>query len=378
MPDGARVAGAPARGLGLRARYLALLASPAFQRWAMRFPLTRPVARRRARALFDLTAGFVYSQILAACVQLDLFEALRGGPRSIASLALTLNLPPEEAERLLRAAAALKLTAVTRRGEYRLGELGAALLGNPGVAGLIGHHALLYGDLADPVALLRHRPSGALAGYWPYAAGGDRGAIGAAQVAAYSALMAASNGMIADQVLLAYDIRKHRHLMDVGGGEGAFLCSAAAYAPGLTLTVFDLPAVAARAGERLAAAGLAARACAIGGDFFAESLPRGADLITLLRVIHDHDDDAAMTLLRQARAALTPGGTLLLAEPMAETSGAEPAGDAYFGFYLLAMGSGRPRSCHQLCAMLRNAGFQRPRALRTNAPMLAGVIMADA
>ena len=43
-----------------------LLASPAFQSWASAFPLTRPIARRRAKAAFDLTAGFVYSQVLLA------------------------------------------------------------------------------------------------------------------------------------------------------------------------------------------------------------------------------------------------------------------------------------------------------------------------
>ena len=53
-------------------------------------------------------------------------------------------------------------------------------------------------------------------------------------------------------------------------------------------------------------------------------------------------------------AALPPGGTLLLAEPMAGTPGAEPVGDAYFGFYLLAMGSGRPA----------HAGRARPPAAR--------------
>ena len=36
-----------------------------------------------------------------------------------------------------------------------LGPLGAAMVGNPGVAAMVEHHALLYADLADPVALLR-------------------------------------------------------------------------------------------------------------------------------------------------------------------------------------------------------------------------------
>ena len=371
MPDGAHMP-PPRRKPSLRDRYMALLADPAFQRWAMHFPLTRFVARRRARALFDLTAGFVYAQILAACVRLDLFEALRDGPRGIGDLSAILNLPHDATERLLRAATALDLTAA-RGDRYALGHLGAALLGNPGVAGLIAHHGLLYQDLADPVALLRRRRPGALSAYWPYATGAH---AGPEQVAAYSALMAASNGMIADQVMQAYDITRHRHLLDIGGGEGAFLQQAAARAPALELTLFDLPAVAARADLRFTQAGLHGRARAVGGDFFHDDLPAGADLITLLRVVHDHDDEAATALLRQVRRALPPGGTLLLAEPMAETAGAARAGDAYFGFYLLAMGSGRPRSAATLCAMLTGAGFHHPRRLNTHAPMLTGLIAA--
>jgi demethylspheroidene O-methyltransferase len=180
--------------------------------------------------------------------------------------------------------------------------------------------------------------------------------------------------MIADQVLAAYDVTRHTQLLDVGGGEGAFLIAAAARAPRLRLSLFDLPAVAARAELRLAAAGLSDRAVAFGGDFFRDPLPAGADLMTALRVIHDHDDAAASALLRRMHDALAPGGTLLLAEPMAEAAGA--AGDAYFGFYLLAMGSGRPRPAAQLMSMLVDAGFGRSRLARTAAPMLTGLIVA--
>ena len=51
-----------------------------------------------------------------------------------------------------------------------------------------------------------------------------------------------------------------------------------------------------------------------------------------------------MTLLRAIRRALPADGTLLIAEPISGVRGAEPIGDAYFAFYLLAMGSGRPRT----------------------------------
>jgi demethylspheroidene O-methyltransferase len=57
-----------------------LLQSPRFRRRAAAFPLTRPIARHHARSLFDLVAGFVYSQVLLACVQLRLFDVLSTGP----------------------------------------------------------------------------------------------------------------------------------------------------------------------------------------------------------------------------------------------------------------------------------------------------------
>ena len=42
---------------------------------------------------------------------------------------------------------------------------------------------------------------------------------------------------------------------------------------------------------------------------------------------------------------------------MSGTPGAEPITEAYFGFYLLAMGTGRPRTAEELAALLRQAGF---------------------
>jgi len=353
-----------------------LLASPRFQRWAASFLPTRFIARRRARELFDLCAGFVYSQVLAACVQLRLFELLAEGPATVTAIAPRIGLPVDATGRLLEAAAALRLLE-QRDGGYGLGVLGAALLGNPGVAAMIKHHRLLYRDLADPVALLREGGATELSRYWAYARNASPGEADAAQVADYTALMAASQPLVAGEILDAYPLRRHRCLLDLGGGDGSFAVAAAMRAPRLRLILFDLPAVAERARSRFAAAGIADRATAVGGDFGADALPRGADIVSLVRVVHDHDDAAALRLLRAARAALPAGGSLLLAEPMAQAAGAEPTA-AYFHFYLCAMGQGRPRSAAQLEALLRAAGFGRVRQLRTRTPLLAGAIAATA
>jgi demethylspheroidene O-methyltransferase len=370
---------------GLLARLLAWrdarLVDPRFRRWAASFPLTRPIARRRARALFDLVAGFTYSQVLLACVRLRLFEGLVDGPAPLSRLAPRLGLTPEAASRLLDAAVALRLLERRAGGvgdpRYGLGPLGAPMVDNPALAAMVEHHALLYADLADPVALLRSLPGRtALSRYWPYADGRSARMLDDGQVGDYSALMAASQPLVAEEILDAYDIGRHRCLLDVGGGEGVFASTVAGRWPKLRLMVFDLPAVAARANARFAASGIEGRAKAIGGDFSTDDLPEGADLISLVRVVHDHDDDTVLRLLRAARRALTPDGALLIAEPMAETRGARAMGDAYFGLYLWAMGSGRPRSAEALGALLISAGFTAPRLLRNRMPLQTRILVA--
>ncbi|KAA5605539.1 methyltransferase domain-containing protein [Roseospira marina] len=350
---------------------------PWFPRRVGRLPVIRILARRTARQLFDLCAGFVYSQVLLAAVRLRLCETLADGPLATAPLAERLGLTEDATRRLLDATDALGLTMPRSRGRHGLDELGMALLGSPAVASLIEHHALLYADLRDPVALLKGEAGETeMARYWAYACAATPAEADDAQVAGYSALMAATQGLIADEILTAYPPKGAARWLDVGGGEGAFATAVARRARRARVTVFDLPAVAARARVRLAAEGLADRVTAVGGDFCRDPLPEGADVISLVRVLHDHDDDVVRALLRAARRAIAPNGRLVVAEPMAGTRGAEPIGGAYFGFYLLAMGSGRARTVERLTALLEEAGFGAIETPRTHQPLLTRLMVA--
>jgi demethylspheroidene O-methyltransferase len=140
--------------------------------------------------------------------------------------------------------------------------------------------------------------------------------------------------------------------------------------------LFDLPGVVPVATEAFASAGLAARASVHGGDFTRDELPPGADIASLIRVLYDHPDERALAILRAVHAALPAGGTLLVAEPMAGAAGARRMGDAYFGFYLLAMQGGRSRTAGQLGALLAEAGFEQVRALATPIPLQVSVLLA--
>ncbi|GLK78270.1 methyltransferase [Methylopila turkensis] len=359
---------------GFRARKLA---DRNFRRRAAAFPLTRPIARRNANALFDLTAGFVYSQILKAVVDLDLLGKLIDGPKTAGDLSGALGLKPKAAEQLLNAAAALDLVEARRDGAFEIGSLGSALQSEPGVRAMIAHHDMLYADLADPVALLQGEVGGTrLSRFWPYAAG-DGGAVGDEEVAPYSALMHESQSFVADDVLDVVSFGDRNSLLDLGGGEGAFAEAAATRWPHLRIGLIDLAPVAARARARLAAAGFPdSRIDPRGGDFLAGVDGAKADVVSLIRVLHDHDDETAVKILRVARDALTPSGEVLIAEPLAGMRGARRVGHAYFAFYLMAMGSGQPRTSDEISELLAAAGFGRVNTRLTRGALPIGVITA--
>ncbi len=364
--------------VGYVARRNALFASPRFQYWAARLPLIRWIAKSRARGAFDMLAGFAYAQTLRAYVESGIFEVLGEGPVTTAQVAERLDLSVEAAACLLRAGRALMLSEEARSDGWMLGEQGAVIAANPGVQAMVRHHRLLYADLADPMALLRQdrREPTHLSRFWTYAGAlhgaGERGR----DTAEYSQLMAASQHFVADEVLASVSFRDVRRLLDVGGGHGAFLGAIGSAFPHLALGLFDLPEVAAKGTELLGEKLGASRITAHGGNFFADPIPTGFDMVSLVRILHDHDDAPAQALLANIHKSLAPGARLLIAEPMARVPGAEAMGEAFFGLYLWAMGSGRARSPNEIIAMLHAAGFSRARFVATAQPVNTSIIIA--
>ncbi len=373
----------PVQPATLRERWLlrrnAILADPRFQRWSMRLPLLRGTAQHHANEMFRVITGFVYTKTLTAVVDAGVVARLAAAPASTADLAAGAGLELPAMQRLLSAAASIDLVEALPGDRWTLGQRGAALSSNVGALAMIEHHKLFYADLADPLAMLRTgRGGGALAQFWSYAEAAGRGERASAAdsgTEAYSTLMAASQPMVAEQVLDAYDFGRHRRLLDIGGGHGAFVAQVAARHPGLALSLFDLPPVADMARQVLAGRGLG-HVSVHGGSFRDDPIPPGADLVSLVRILHDHDDSVVAALLAAVHAALPTGGALLIAEPMAGTPGAQAMGDAYFGLYLWAMGSGRPRTAETYRAMLRTAGFSRVREVRVGLPMVTRLLVA--
>jgi len=85
------------------------VASAEFQRWAAKSRLTRPFVRQDSAKIYDLVAGFVYSQTLLACTELGVLSTLQSGPKTARALGARHGLPEERMATLCQAASAIGL-----------------------------------------------------------------------------------------------------------------------------------------------------------------------------------------------------------------------------------------------------------------------------
>ena len=365
----------PKRRIGWRTRLNRIAAKPGFQRWAARFPLTRGIARREGQELFEIVQGFVKSQLLYALIELRIPHRLMDGPLTAGELAQGTGVPVPRMTQLAQAGAAMGLLTRQRSGAYGISRTGAAMLGVPGLEAMIRHHDVLYRDMADPVALLRGEVQTELADFWPYVFGAQ-GAVDPVVTETYSDLMAQSQGLVADDTLRMVSLGGVSHLLDIGGGFGTFVQAAARGYPRLQLTLFDLPVVTQTATERLQTGGAFDRITVMGGSFRDDPLPRGADAVSLIRVLYDHQDDTVRPLLRKVWDVLPAGGRLIISEPMSGGAAPESAGDIYFAFYCMAMRTGTVRSQTRIAELCQDAGFTDVKTPGSHRPFVTSVVTA--
>ncbi|PIT73702.1 hypothetical protein B9Z42_10845 [Limnohabitans sp. B9-3] len=357
-----------------------IYASPSLYKWSLSNPVTRWITKRRTQQIFDLMSGFVYSQVLLGCVRLDLFRMLQLRPLDLQQISLKTKLPEEALQRLLLSAVSVGLLEYRSRQRFGLGALGVPMAIHPGIGAMVEHNHLLYQDMQDPLAFLNNAWRGGMAEYWPYAHDAQAAErVAQDKFSRYSDLMASSQEFVVQEILGAYFFDEHRCVLDVGAGKGRFASELALHAKHLDLKLFDLPPVLELAKATFESKGLLDRLSLCPGNFLHDALPQGADLVTLVRVAHDHPDDVVQQLLRKIYEALPVGGTLLLAEPMARTYSQSADGptqtDAYFHFYLLAMGAGRLRTPEALMLMMSEAGFARVELVPNNMPIHAQILL---
>jgi hypothetical protein len=178
--------------------------------------------------------------------------------------------------------------------------------------------------------------------------------------ARFDQLMAAATAPQARAVAAAYDFAPFGTIVDVGGGQGALLLAILATSPRPRGIVFDQPVVAEGARQVIAAAGLADRCEAVGGDFFA-GVPAGGDVYLLKYILHDWDDARCVAILRHCRRAMRDDGRLLVVEQLIPPGNA-PSFAKTIDISMLINLTGRERPEAEYKTLLAAAGFRLTRA----------------
>jgi acetylserotonin N-methyltransferase len=173
--------------------------------------------------------------------------------------------------------------------------------------------------------------------------------------------------MTSPDVVAAFDLRRFRRIVDLGGATGHLVIAACERYPDLSGVVLELPAVVPAAEEQVARSSAAARIEVIAGDFFTDDLPP-ADLYALGQILHDWAEEKIDRLLRRIHDRLPPGGGLLIAERLLHDDGVGPVPANLQSLNMLVCTDGRERSPAEYEALLRRAGFGEVHHRRTGTP----------
>lgn len=133
----------------------------------------------------------------------------------------------------------------------------------------------------------------------------------------------------------------------------------------MTGILFDMEHVVNSAHPHLEADTVRGRRRVVAGDFF-QSVPPGAGAYLLKNVLHDWDDDLAITILKNCRRAMDLGALLLVIEIALPVPDDEAMG-SLLDLNMLAISGGRERTEAQYRSLLEASGFRLTRVIPTAA-----------
>jgi len=147
--------------------------------------------------------------------------------------------------------------------------------------------------------------------------------------------MHARAGKQAPEVASVIDLKKTHKVLDVGGGSGAFSFAMIRNNPDIEATVFDLPNIIPLTLNYIAISGFSGQVNAIAGDYLADNLGSGYDLVFMSAIIHINSAEENLLLIRKGAEALNPGGQLIILDHIMTDDRTEPFVGAIFALNML-------------------------------------------
>lgn len=273
--------------------------------------------------LVQMILGYSLSQAIAAAALCGVADALKDGPKTIDELALATGTHARSLYRLLRALASAAIFSEGPDGRFSLTPLAEPLRSDApdslrayaimtGSEWFYNTWAQLPYSIRNGEPAFEHLHGKSVFEYL---------AENPAAAKIFDDGMTSLSKRERAAVIGAYDFSGITRLVDVGGGHGLLLATILQKYPQMNGVLFDTPPVIEGAKRAIEEQSLAGRCELIAGDFF-RSVPQGGDAYIMKSILHDWDDERAVTILRNCRAAMREGGKILVVETVL------PEGDA--------------------------------------------------
>ncbi|MFE7047648.1 methyltransferase [Streptomyces californicus] len=311
-----------------------------------------------------LAFGSMAAQTLRAAVRLGVIELLGDTPRPAADVAADAGAEHQPMARLLRALTGLGLLRETPPGSFSVTPAGTLL--HPGRPDSLASFLRMF---TEPVIIRawEHLDDSVRTGEIAFDSvfGTDffsHLARHPALSSEFNVAMSQATSETATALPHAFDFGRFTAVTDVGGGDGTLLAAVLAAHPGIEGVVLDTVEGLAEAPDTMARGGLEGRCSLVAGDFF-HTVPGGSDLYLVKNVLHDWTDDQAVTILRNCREVLPPGGLVLIVEPVLPeavdtTTDAADGGITYLSdLNMLVNVGGRERTRTEFEEVCRRAGL---------------------
>ncbi|MDI1428475.1 methyltransferase [Polyangium sorediatum] len=314
--------------------------------------------------IMDLAWGCFHAGALNAVMQLRIADRLASRPKTAEELAAEANAHSLSLYRVLRVLASKGVFAEDDDGRFHLTP-SAELLRTGVPFSLQG--VVQLGTLPPTMEAALHLPhtvkTGECAfdfrhgvGFFEYMS--EHPSIGEVFDKAMAGVSDADNRAIAE----AYDFGAASRVVDVGGGLGGLLVEVLRRYPSVRGVLYDRLEVVGQPG-RIAAAGLDKRVDRMAGDFFT-SVPDGADVYVLKRIIHDWADDTCMNILKHCRRAMVAGGRVLVVDALVPPGNTDHPSKA-LDLCMLTVVPGRERTEAEFAALFHTAGLKIARVIPT-------------
>ncbi|WP_458246956.1 methyltransferase [Streptomyces sp. MAI_2237] len=319
-------------------------------------------------ALLEMIMGSMVTQALRVTAELRVAEALADGPLSAEEIAGRVGAHPDALHRVLRLLAAQGVFSTGEDGRYALTALGDALRAEHpmtmrDIALLMGH-PIHWEDWASFLeTVVTGEPSlpklRGMSAFEYLESNPDYGAVFINGMGNMSATETVP-------VVGAYDFSAFATVLDFCGGQGGLLAGILQQAPQTRGILYDPRVEGNGAAGFLAQQGVADRCTTVAGDLFGP-VPGGADAYVLKHIVHDWPQEEALRILKNVRAAIKPGGKLLLVEMVVPEQGDEPHSGKLVDLWLMLLVGGRERTATQYADLLSKAGFRLERVVETAA-----------